>query len=78
MTLLLTNSQANSFKSNCTVVVNATKSLILETLRVLGLLEKNIRIVCADVLEVSSNMFNGVSSDPAIMLVQGTDMPLLW
>ena len=69
---------SKQFQEQASVVVNATQSLILETLRVLGLLEKNIRIVCADVLEVSSNMFNGVSSDPAMMLVQGTDMPLLW
>ena len=65
------------FQEQPSVVVNVTQGLISETL-VLGSLESNnIRIVCVAILEVSSNMFSGASSDPAVMLVQGTGMPLL-
>ena len=64
---------SEQFQEQASVVVNVTQSLISETLRVLGSLENNkIRIVCVAVLEVSSNMFSGASSDPAVMFVQGT------
>ena len=66
------------FQEQASVVVNVTQSLISETLRVFGSLENNnIRIVCVAILEVSSNMFSGASSDPAVMFVEGTGMPLL-
>ena len=55
-----------------TTDLNVTENLRMESLHILGSPHSNnVSIVCVAVLQVSTTMYDGISSKPALVLVQG-------
>ena len=64
--------RSQGFHEMPTIELNVTENQRRESLQVLGSPHSNnVSIVCVAVLQLSSIMFDGASSKPALVLVQG-------
>ena len=64
--------QNQGFHELTTVDLNVTENLLMKSLQVLGSPHSNnVSIVCVALLQVSTTMYDAVSSKPALVLVQG-------
>ena len=64
--------QNQGFHELTTVDLNVTENLRMKSLQVLGSPHSNnVSIVCVALLQVSTTMYDAVSSEPALVLVHG-------
>ena len=64
--------QNQGFHELPTVDLNVAENLRMKSLQVLGSPHSNnVSIMCVALLQVSTTMYDAVSSEPALVLVQG-------